>query len=172
MNDSQSHPMHRLLAFRRVRNFYSEPVRVNSTSTNISSSLGYQMEQSIKDLMAELKESGRDYELHLQGGSYGNRLKRWNLYVNDAHLAEIDSDYGYDCFDESGTFFKDTIRSLIELSDIQPLTEVERRELDARIKAEKIVEHMKSADRISAMTNEERKLHEAISSMFKKLKRV
>lgn len=160
-----------LLAFRRVRNFYTEPVRGSATSIKQSSSLGYQMQKSVEDLMAEFRESGKDYELYLQGGFYGNEMRRWNLYVNDVHLAVIDSDYGYDCFDQSGTFFKDTIGALIELSDVEPLTELERKELDAQVKAKKTVEHMKLSDRVNAMKEEECNLHEVISSMFRRLKR-
>lgn len=141
-NLSEQRLPHMLLACRKVEHFYSEVVHGSSTSTKLSSSLGYQMQESIKDLKEEFKAFGKDYELHLDGGYYGDDLHRWDLYVNGEHLATIDKDYGYDCFDVSATCFKDTIAAMIELSDIQPLTKIEREMLNAQIRAIKIIEHM------------------------------
>lgn len=130
---------HYLLAYRTVKHFYSEVVRANVVSSNISSSLGYQMQQSIKDLMDELKDAGRDYELFLRGGYHGDDLNRWEFFVNGEHLATIDRDYGFDCFDISATHFKDTMVILLELSDIAPLTELERSMLDAQCRVNRIL---------------------------------
>lgn len=130
---------HYLLAYRTVKHFYSEVVRANVVSSNISSSLGYQMQQSIKDLMDELKGAGRDYELFLRGGYHGDDLNRWEFFVNGEHLATIDRDYGFDCFDISATHFKDTMATLLELSDIAPLTELERSMLDAQRRVNRIL---------------------------------
>lgn len=137
---------HMLLAFRKVEHFYAEVVRSSSASVNMSASLGYQMQESVKDLMGEFKAFGKDYELFLEGGFHGNDLHRWNLFVNGEHLATIDKDYGYDCFDISATCFKDTISALIELSDIQPLTKTEREVLDAQLKAQQIIRRMVTHD--------------------------
>lgn len=146
-NHSKPRLPHMLLSCRKVEHLYSEVVHGSVTATKLSSSLGYQMQESIRDLMEEFKAFGRDYELHLEGGYYGNDLHRWDLYVNGEHLATIDKDYGYDCFDVSSTCFKDTIAAMIELSDIQPLTKIEREVLNAQIRATKIAEHILSSSR-------------------------
>lgn len=147
MENAQRNLPYNLTLTERMRNFYVEPTGGVPTARKLSSSLGYQMTRSVDDLMAELKEAGKDYELHLVGGFHGDERGRWQLYVNGEHLATIDENYGYECFDESGTRFKETVAKLIEQSGIQPLTAFERAVLDAQVKAMRIIESKELASR-------------------------
>lgn len=130
-----------LFASRHVKNTYAEVVHNNPLGTKITSSLDYQMTESLKDLMKELRDEGRDYELYLEKHPK-DILRRWNIYANGEKLAELDEDFGYDCFDISTTCFKETVTQLINNSNIQPLSQLERNELNAQVKAKKIIEHM------------------------------
>lgn len=166
---NRTHSSRMLIARRVVKNFYKEVVHASSTSVNVTSSLNYQIEESIKDLMMELKDKGLDYELHLERDTRDN-MRQWDLYLNGEHFATIDEDYGYDCFDISVTHFKETIATLIELSDIEPLTELERQVLDAQVKAMKMIKHSAFAQKINGIDQQKFELHKNIDSAFQKLK--
>ncbi|WP_251197678.1 hypothetical protein [Anaerotardibacter muris] len=168
---NNNHKPHMLLSFRRVKNFYTPVVHVNSTSTNVTSSLKYQVEESLKDLESELRERGKDYVLHLEQDDR-EVMRRWDVYLNGEHFATFDEDYAYDCFDISGTHFKDSIAALIELSEIEPLTELEREIYDAQIKAAKMIKHSKFSDRVNSLTKEEASLHKDLDRAFSRIKRM
>lgn len=135
-----SSPPHLLLAKREVKKPYAALLGGSLSAMKISKSLGYQMRASIQDLMSELKEQGKDYDLLLEGGFYGDSDRRWNLYLNGERFAIIDDDYGYDCFDESAALFKTKIAELIEdaerRSTICPLSRAERERLNKKIDSE------------------------------------
>lgn len=161
-----------LHSHKRLKHFYVEPVQTNFVSRKFSSSLGYQMEMSIKDLENELRAAGKDFDFVLQGGIYGDWHNQWTLYVNGEQFASIDEDYGYDCFDKSPTHFKETIASLIDSSGIESFTEQERATLDAQRKASRLAKSMNFSERVEAITNEEEFAHSAIKEVFDRLKRL
>lgn len=137
IDDYLNSPPHPLLARREVTHPYVELKVESLPAMRVIRSLGYQMRASIQDLMSELEEWGKDYDLLLEGGFYGDNERRWNLYVNDEHFATIDADYGYDCFDESANLFKMRIAELIKdaerRSKIKPLGKQERDHLDKEL---------------------------------------
>lgn len=140
IDDYLNSPPHNLLAWRSVRHHYVDRFPASFAGAKIIRSLGFQMRASVQDLAEELRAQGRDYDLLLKGGFWGNRDGRWELLLNGERFALIDRDYGFDCFDVSSTQFKDEIAELIEQAEqkskIHPLSERERKELDARLMSE------------------------------------
>lgn len=137
IDDYLNSPPYGLFARRSVRNFYQLPH--SWPAAKFLSALGFQMRATIQDLASELRKQGRDYDLLLQGGPEGKR-GYWKLLLNGELFATIDRDYGFDCFDVSSTQFKDKVAELIDQAEqrskIRPLSERERKDLDARLMSE------------------------------------
>lgn len=136
VDDLLNSPPYNLVARRSVRHRYVDRLPGSLAAAKMFMSLGFQMRASVQDLAEELRAQGRDYDLLLKGGFWGNK-GRWELLLNGERFALIDCDYGFDCFDVSSTQFKDRIAELIDQAEqkskIHPLSERERGELDTRL---------------------------------------
>ena len=114
-----------LLAKRKVKHYLDDPAIHQPHSVTEAKglrSLAHQMRFSIEMLKRKLEDEGKYYDLMLLRDE--RTQDRWHLFANGMEIAVLDDDFGYDCFDASGTRFLERIEESLIESRVEPLDEI------------------------------------------------